>query len=110
MRIDQSKVLETVGPLGLGVVSGMDRSRAVRRPAGRVTPETKERKADKMARGTLAIASTGATRRTLALVIGMVGFVVVGCSSPEEKASSFVKDGKELLEKGNYVQAGLQKR
>jgi tetratricopeptide (TPR) repeat protein len=88
----------------------MGRSRAVRGPAGRVTPAAEKRKAEKMTRGTLAITSTGAMRRTLALVIGMVGFVVVGCSSPEEKASSFVKDGKELLEKGNYVQAGLQFR
>jgi tetratricopeptide (TPR) repeat protein len=46
----------------------------------------------------------------LALAVGVVGFIVVGCSSPEEKAASYVKDGKELLAKGNYVQAGLQFR
>ncbi len=44
------------------------------------------------------------------LVMAAVVTVAMGCSSPEQKAASYMKDGKDLFEKGKYVQAGLQFR
>ena len=53
---------------------------------------------------------TGAQRWKRPLLVAAVALIVLGCSTPEEKASSYLKDGKDLFEKGNYAQAGLQFR
>jgi predicted Zn-dependent protease len=49
-------------------------------------------------------------RLTRAVTAGLIGFVLLGCSSPQEKAAKYIKDGKELFEQGNLVQANLQFR
>jgi len=55
---------------------------------------------------------TGAKAKRWAypLMVAAIAIVVSACSTPEEKAANYMKDGKELFEKGNYVQAGLEFR
>ncbi len=55
-------------------------------------------------------AGAGTKRWTYPLMAALVALAVSGCSTPEEKAASYLKDGKELFEKGNFVQAGLEFR
>jgi tetratricopeptide (TPR) repeat protein len=54
--------------------------------------------------------SKGLSRWKRPLIVAAVALIALGCSTPEEKAASYVKDGKELFQKGNYAQAGLQFR